>query len=99
MCKLRLCRVPHFDCISIVANQVLEVSCQSAPVALQPASRGVYALGYVEDDGCEAILVDVDFLVVGDLTDSAAGKKERSAKLIALISDYPGGRRGMRRFA
>ena len=31
-----------------------------------------YTLGNVEDDGREAIFIEVDFLVVGDLTDCAA---------------------------
>ncbi len=30
-----------------------------------------YTLGDVEDDGCEAVLVEIDFLVVGNLPDRA----------------------------
>jgi hypothetical protein len=69
--ELCLGRVPDLDGVGVVADQVLEVNCQGAAVALEARAGGVDALGDVEDDRGEAVLVDVDFLVVGDLADGA----------------------------
>jgi hypothetical protein len=44
----------------------------SAPVDLRPGAGLAHALGYVEDDAREAVLVDPDFLVVRDLSQLAA---------------------------
>ena len=69
--KFRLGRVPDFDRVCVVADEVLQVDCQSAAVTLEAGPRGVDALGDVEDDRGEAVLVDVDFLAVGNLADLA----------------------------
>lgn len=42
-----------------------------ATVNLGASSRGAYALRNVEDDAREAILIDPDFLIVGDLAQLA----------------------------
>lgn len=42
---------------------------QGAAVDLGSGARGADSLGDVEDDASEAVLVDVDLLVVGDLAD------------------------------
>ena len=47
--------------------------CQGAAVDLGPGAGGAYALGDVEDDAGEAVGVDEDLLVIGDLTDLAVG--------------------------
>lgn len=73
MGELGFGRVPNLDRLGVVADQVFEVDCQGAAVALQPVAGGVDALGDVEDDGGEAVFVDVDFLVIGDFADRAGG--------------------------
>lgn len=50
------------------------MDCQGAAIALEAGPRGVDALRDVQDDGGEAVFVDVDFLVVGDLADRAGNK-------------------------
>lgn len=47
------------------------MSSQGATVNLGPAALAADALGDVEDDAREAILVDVNLLVVGNLSDLA----------------------------
>jgi hypothetical protein len=42
---------------------------ESSAIDSDARARQANALGDVEDDGCEAVFVEVDFLVVGDLTD------------------------------
>ncbi len=73
MAELGLGGVPDLDAVGVVTDEVLEVDGQGAAVALESVARGVDALGDVEDDGGEAVLVEVDFLVVGDLADRAGG--------------------------
>lgn len=73
MRELCLGRVPDLDGLGVLADQILEVDRQGAAVALEPLAVGFDPLGDVEDDGGEAVLVEVDFLVVGDLADRAGG--------------------------
>jgi hypothetical protein len=80
MGELGLGRVPDFDGVGIVADQVFQVDRQGAAVALEAVAGGVDALGDVEDDGGEAVLVEVDFLVVGDFADRA-----KATKLVCLV--------------
>jgi hypothetical protein len=81
--ELGLGRVPDLDAVGVVADQVFEVDCQGAAIALQAVAGSVNALGDVEDDGGEAILVKVDFLVVGDVADRA-GRPPRSVSGFGL---------------
>jgi hypothetical protein len=66
-------RVPDLDRVCVLADEVLQVDCEGAAVAFEAGPRGVDALRDVEDDRGEAVLVDVDFLSVGDLADLAGG--------------------------
>lgn len=82
--KRGLGRVPDFDRVGVVADEFFEVRSERAAVGLEVGvgrgggggggGLGADALGDVEDDAGEAVLVDVDFLVVGDLADFAGGK-------------------------
>jgi phage major head subunit gpT-like protein len=47
------------------------VDCQGAAISLETLTTGVDALGNVEDDGGKPVLIDPDFLVVGNLADLA----------------------------
>ena len=49
------------------------MGCHCLAVLFEAAGGGADALGDVEDDACEAIFVDVDFLVVWDLAEGAGG--------------------------
>jgi hypothetical protein len=69
--------VPHLDRVGVIADELLQVRGKRAPVGLEAAARGTDALSDVEDDAGEAVLVDVDFLVVGDLAKLAAMEKEK----------------------
>ena len=69
--------VPDFDRVGVVADELLEVRGEGAAVRLEVACRRggggprADALSDIKDDAGEAVLVDVDFLVVGDLADFA----------------------------
>lgn len=67
LAELRLGRVPYFDSIGISPNQLLEVDSQGFAVDLVRGTGPADALCNVEDDACEAVLVDKDLLIVGDL--------------------------------
>jgi hypothetical protein len=72
--ELGLGGVPDLDGVDVLADQVFEVGCQGTAVALKGVlPGGFHALHNVEDDGGEAIFVDVDFLVVRDLANRAGG--------------------------
>lgn len=79
VCKLRLRRVPNLDCIDVVAHQLLQVRREGPPVILQRTACWAHALCDVEDDAGEAVLVDVDFLVVWDLAELAVTRANWSA--------------------
>lgn len=72
MGKLCLGRVPDLDGIGIVANQVLEVHCQGAAISLEALATGFDALSNIDDDGGESVLIDPDFLVVGNFANFAS---------------------------
>lgn len=71
MRKLGLGGVPHFNVVDVFSDDILEVDGERAAVLLDPTGGWADALGNVEDDGGEAVLVDIDFLVVGDLAQLA----------------------------
>ena len=77
MGELRLGRVPDFDGVGVLADQVFQVGCQGAAVPFQASAGGVDTLRDVEDDGGEAVFVEVDFLVVGDFADCAGGHQSQ----------------------
>lgn len=68
---MRLGRIPHLDRVRVAANEFLEVRRQRLPINLVGASWAAHALCNVKDDAGEAVLVDKDLLVVGDLAQSA----------------------------
>ena len=72
MRKLRLGCIPHLDSVGVVADEFFQVGCKRAPVRLESATCRADALGDVEDDAGEAVLVDPHFLVVGHLAQFAA---------------------------
>lgn len=63
----RLCRVPHLDGVDVGADQLLQMCGQGLAVDLWGATGTSNALGYVEDDARETVLVDENLLGVGDL--------------------------------
>ena len=69
--ELRVGSVPDFNGVDIGIDDVFKVCCESGAVDGWAASCDADALGDVEDDACEAVFVEVDFLVVGDLADCA----------------------------
>ena len=71
--ELGLGRVPDLDRVDVGANHVLEVRRHGTPVDLGAGARATDPLGDVEDDAREAVLVDPDLLVVGDLAQLAVG--------------------------
>lgn len=92
--ELGLGRVPDFHSVGVLADQVFEVDCQGAAVLLESAAGGVDALRDVEDDGGEAVGVEVHFLVVGDFADHARrvlatdcmGSREQSLRVEPMRS-------------
>jgi hypothetical protein len=67
---LGIASTPHFDSIDIGINDVLKMSSHSRAISCGAASGHANALSDVEDDRCEAIFVEVDLLVVWNLSDS-----------------------------
>ena len=63
--------VPDLCAVDLVADNVLEVYGEGLAIDLGSAAGPADALGNIKDDACEAFLVDVDLLVVGDLADCA----------------------------
>jgi hypothetical protein len=78
MGELRLGCIPRLDSVGVVADELLQVCGQRAPVRLEASAGGADALGDVEDDAGEAVLVDVHFLVVGDFAELAVIRVEWS---------------------
>jgi len=58
---------PHFRIRDVVVDDVFEVVLQGLGVCFAVFDT----LEDVEDDACEAVAVEVDFLCVGDLSDLA----------------------------
>lgn len=69
--ELGLGRVPDSDRVDVGADHVLEVCRHGTTVDLGAGARAPDALGDVEDDAGEAVLIDPDLLVVGDLAQLA----------------------------
>lgn len=67
--ELSITRIPHFDGIVVGIYDVFQVRSQGCAVDGRSCSRQAHAFRDVKDDACEAIFVQVDFLVVGHLTD------------------------------
>ncbi len=65
--ELGVSRVPDFEEVDVLADHVLKVGGQRPAVYFGAAACGAVALADLKDDAREAVLVDVDFLVVGDL--------------------------------
>jgi len=63
--------VPHFYGVVIAGDDVLEMGCQGCAIDCGTRAWQPDSLGDVEDDGCEAIFIEIDFLVVRDLSDCA----------------------------
>lgn len=76
--EFSLGRVPDLDRVNVRADHVFQMCGHGAAVNLGAGSGLSNALCDLEDDAREAILVDPDFLVVGDLSQFAA---ERNMKL------------------
>lgn len=70
--EFRLGRVPDLDGVDVGADHVLEVRGHGPAVDLGAGAGLADALCDVKDDAREAVLVDPDFLVVGDLSQLAA---------------------------
>lgn len=63
--------VPDFHGVGVRVDDVFEVGGEGCAIDGGTAACGADALGDVKDDAGEAVFVEVDFLVVGDLTDCA----------------------------
>lgn len=63
----RFCGVPHLDGVDVGTDQLLQMCGQGLAVDLWGAAGPSNALGYIENDACETVLVDEDLLGVGDL--------------------------------
>ncbi|CAG9980762.1 unnamed protein product [Clonostachys byssicola] len=74
-------RVPDLGGIDVAADELLEVRRQGSAVDLGSGSRPAHALGDVEDDAGEAVLVDPDLLVVRDFSEFAAQPPVSPARL------------------
>jgi hypothetical protein len=84
--ELCLGGVPHLHGIDIVAHQILKMCSQGSPVVLERArSFWSHALRDLDDDAREAILVDVDFLVVGDFAELTTRRKDSVSKRILWL--------------
>lgn len=62
---------PDFYCVALRIHDILEMSCHGCSIYGCSASWRADAFSDVEDDACETIFIKVNFLVVGDLADSA----------------------------
>lgn len=82
----RLCRVPHLDSVDVGTDQLLQVCGQGLAVDLGRTAGPANALGYVENDAREAVLVDENLLGVGDLAKCTGGECQRVALRPSLAS-------------
>lgn len=87
--ELGLSSVPDLDSIDIGSNHVFEMGCHGTAVNLRARARASDALGDIEDDAGEAILIDPDFLVIGDLSQFAAGIESAQALGAKRIEHQP----------
>lgn len=60
----RIARTPYLDGINIGSNNIFQVRCQGCAIGSWSAPRQANSLCDIENNTCEAILVEVDFLVV-----------------------------------
>jgi hypothetical protein len=66
--------------VNIGIDNVFKVRCQGCAINSWPTAGLAHAFGDVEDDTGKSIFVEVDFLVVGDLTDGAGN--------VSMVVDY-----------
>lgn len=60
---------PYFDGIFVSVDDVFQVHRQGGAIDGGPGSRLPHALRDIEDDASEAVLVEVDLLVIGYLAE------------------------------
>jgi hypothetical protein len=72
MCKHRVGSVPDVYAIRIRINELFKVYRESLGVTLEANSVGLHPFRDVKYDASEAVLVDPDLLIVGDLAQFAA---------------------------
>jgi hypothetical protein len=68
---LRVGCVPHFHGVDITSNNVLQMGRQSRAIDGGTGTWEADPLRNIEDDGCEAVFVEIDFLMIRDLADCA----------------------------
>lgn len=68
--KLSIARTPHFHRVDVRIDDILQMGSQSRTICGGAAAWRANSLGDVEDDGREAVFVEIHFLMIGDLTDS-----------------------------
>lgn len=66
--ELGLGGIPDLDSVDVRSNHVLEMRRHGASVNLRASARTADSFGDVKDDARKAILVDPDFLVIGNLS-------------------------------
>lgn len=69
--ELCISGVPHAHRVGIVTDQLFQVSRERLAVNLGGSAVGANTFTDLKNDACEAILVDIDLLVVGDLAQFA----------------------------
>ena len=69
--KQRLSCIPDLDSVDIRPYQLFQVCGQGSAIDLGAAPGRADALGDVEDNASEPILIDVDLLVIGNLSELA----------------------------
>ena len=74
---------PYFDGIDIGVDDIFQVGCHGRPVYRSVASSFADPFGDIEDYACEAIFVEIYFLMVGNLS--------YGAKDVNRICDIEGG--------
>lgn len=68
---MRIGGVPHAYRVGVVANQLFEMCGERFAIDLGRGAAGADTLADFKNDAREAVLVDIDLLVVGDLTQLA----------------------------
>jgi hypothetical protein len=71
----RRCRVPDFHPVDVVAHELFKMRYHGSPIRFYAFAGRVYALGDVDDDTREAVLVDVDLLVIWYFSQCAVSRK------------------------
>lgn len=66
--KLGIGNTPYFHRIQIRINDIFQMSSHSRTIGRWARTGCTYSLGDIEDDTCEPIFIQVDFLMVGNLS-------------------------------